>query len=233
VGPHITFKGANIHIESGSGATDDHGNPTGLGNLIIGYDEDPINSLNGDFSDGLPIMQGPGGPSPLRPGDRGGSHNLVIGSGNRFTQAAFSGLVVGERNTIESFGASVSGGFHNTASGLFASVSAGVENIAGGRFASVTGGGRNGAGGDGGSGSGGFENGASIGFTSVTGGLQNTASNLFASVSGGFSNTASGNSASVSGGVANTAGGGGTVVIGGQNVTDNNSNSIAPQPPFP
>jgi hypothetical protein len=217
-GPHITFKGANIHIESGSGATDDHGNPTGLGNLIIGYDEDPINPLNGDFSDGLPIMQGPGGPSPLRPGDRGGSHNLVIGSGNRFTQAAFSGLVVGERNTIDSFGASVSGGFHNTASGRFASVSAG---------------GRNGASGDGGSVSGGFENSVSVGFASVIGGLQNTASNIFASVSGGFRNTASGNSATVSGGVNNTAGGGGTVVIGGQNVTDNNNNSIAPQPPFP
>jgi hypothetical protein len=30
VGPHITFKGANIHIVSGSGSTGDNGNPTGL-----------------------------------------------------------------------------------------------------------------------------------------------------------------------------------------------------------
>ena len=43
VGPHIKFKGANIHIESGSGSTDENDNPTGLGNLIIGYDEDPHN----------------------------------------------------------------------------------------------------------------------------------------------------------------------------------------------
>ena len=35
-GPNIVFHGANIHIESGSGATDDNGNLTGLGNLIIG-----------------------------------------------------------------------------------------------------------------------------------------------------------------------------------------------------
>jgi hypothetical protein len=41
IGPNITFSGANIHIVSGSGRTDDNGNPTGLGNLIIGYDEDP------------------------------------------------------------------------------------------------------------------------------------------------------------------------------------------------
>jgi hypothetical protein len=106
---------------------------------------------------GLPIMQSAGVPSPLSPGDRGGSHNLVIGGGNRFTQAAFGGLVTGERNTIKSFGASVSGGFNNTASDLFASVSGGVQNIASGRFASVSGGGRNGAGpSSGGSVSGGY-----------------------------------------------------------------------------
>jgi TolA-binding protein len=61
-GPNIIFSGANIHIESGSGATDDHGNPTGLGNLIIGYDEDPVNYFAG----------GPGGGIPLSPGDRSG-----------------------------------------------------------------------------------------------------------------------------------------------------------------
>ena len=53
IGLHITFKGANIHIVSGSGSTNDNGSSTGLGNLIIGYDEDP--SLAG---------------SPLAAGDR-------------------------------------------------------------------------------------------------------------------------------------------------------------------
>jgi hypothetical protein len=177
IGPNIIFSGANIHIVSGSGATDDNGNPRGLGNLIIGYDEDPINPLAGDSSDGLPIMQTPGVPSPLSPGDRGGSHNLVIGGGNRFTRSAFGGLVMGERNTIESFGASVSGGFNNTAGGLFASVSAGVRNSATGQFASVSGGGLNIAG-------------ATAG-ASVSGGFSNTASGPYASVSGGYLNIAS------------------------------------------
>jgi hypothetical protein len=36
-----------------------------------------------------------------------------------------------------------------------------------------------------------------------------------------------------SGGFNNIAGGQQTVVIGGANVTDNNTNSIAPNPPFP
>jgi hypothetical protein len=38
IGPNITFTGANIHIVSGSGKTND---APGLGNSIIGYDEDP------------------------------------------------------------------------------------------------------------------------------------------------------------------------------------------------
>jgi hypothetical protein len=244
VGPHITFKGANIHIVSGSGSTSDNGNPTGLGNLIIGYNEDPIDSLLGDSSGGLPIMMATGFPSPLKTGDRGGSHNLVIGGGNRFTQAAIGGLVVGQRNTIADFGASISGGFNNTASGLFASVSAGVQNRANGQFASVSGGGLNTAGQSfvgsvssgsisGGSVSGGFENSASGPYASVTAGLQNTAGDIFTGVSGGYANHANGQNASITGGQGNTTGGFGTVVIGGQNVTDNNNNSIAPQPPFP
>jgi FtsZ-binding cell division protein ZapB len=40
-GPNVIFHGANIHLVSGSGATDDRGTPRGLGNLIIGYDEHP------------------------------------------------------------------------------------------------------------------------------------------------------------------------------------------------
>src|ERR1700693_4715627 len=58
-GPHITFSGANIHIVSGSGSTSDavytRGVTTGLGNLIIGYDEIPL--VNWELN-------------------RGGSHNL-------------------------------------------------------------------------------------------------------------------------------------------------------------
>jgi uncharacterized coiled-coil protein SlyX len=192
IGPNIIFSGANIHIVSGSGSTADNGNPTGLGNLIIGYDEDPAM---------VPLPFVP--PIRLNPGDRGGSHNLVIGRWNKFTQAAFGGFVAGEFNVISNEGASVSGGFQNTASGIQASVTGGVNNTASGIRASVS------------------------------GGAANTASADSSSVSGGLGNTASGIQASVSGGQGNTAGGQITVVIGGQLVTDNKDNSIAPQPPFP
>jgi len=231
IGPNITFKGANIHIVSGHTTTAD--TVTGLGNLIIGYDEDPT-------AVGL----------PFNPGDRGGSHNLVVGRWNRFTNAAFGGLVAGEGNTISAEAASisggdfntasrdlssVSGGSSNTASGAAASVSSGNDNTASGSDASVSGGDSNTASGPGASVSGGGANTASGIAASVSGGEENTASGFeAASVSGGGSNTASGaTSASVSGGFRNTAGGANTVVIGGTGITDNNNNSIAPQPPFP
>jgi hypothetical protein len=188
VGPNIIFSGANIHIVSGSGATNDNGNPTGLGNLIIGYDEVPPNTA------GFP---------PFNPGDRGGSHNLVIGSGNRFTKAAFGGLVAGEGNTISNQSTSVSGGFSNTANGLDASISGGQFNVASGDR------------------------------SSVGGGHSNTASGDVSSVGGGQVNNVSGAVANIVGGTGNSAGGIGTVVIGGQGVIDNTNNSIAPNPPFP
>jgi hypothetical protein len=217
IGPNIIFSGANIHIVSGSGATDDKGNTTGLGNLIIGYDEDPFNHLTGDDSDGLPIMQAPGFPTPLNPGDRGGSHNLVIGGGNRFT--GVGGFVAGERNTINGFGTSVSGGFNNTASGLFASVSGGVRNTADAQFSSISGGG--------------FNSTELSSGPSISGGFSNAVSGPFASVFGGYSNSASNQFAIVVGGVQNTAGGLGSVVLGGQGVSTSTFPSIAPQPPFP
>jgi hypothetical protein len=87
--PNTIFSGANIHIISASGRTDENGNLTGLGNLILGYDEDPGNSLTGDSTffnlDNIKLSNLR---SLLLPSDRSGSHNLVIGAGNRFTRAA-------------------------------------------------------------------------------------------------------------------------------------------------
>jgi hypothetical protein len=177
-GPNITFTGANIHIVSGSGSTYDKGAPRGLGNLIIGYDEDPINALAGDAVAGLPIMQTAGSPSQLQPGDRGGSHNLIIGGGNRFTRSAFGGFVAGERNTVAGIGASVSGGYLNGAN-FYGSVSGGLRNTVNGVFSSVSGGLLNNSSGELSSITGGYINEADGTCATVTGGADNNASNPF------------------------------------------------------
>jgi trimeric autotransporter adhesin len=244
IGPNIVFSGANIHIVSGSGATNETASPTGLGNLIIGYDEDPSTAGQGGASDaGIPpIIPLP----PLEAGDRGGSHNLVIGRWHRFTKAAFGGFIVGEANTIVGQGPSVSGGAANTADGTDASVTGGRFNTAGAPYSSVTGGQGNitsesrGHFGFGASVSGGSGNRADGTDAIVCGGEGNHAFDNDSTVAGGSGNSAGsfvtfqgGLGSSVLGGTGNNAGGRNSVVIGGQNVTDNNDNSIAPKPPFP
>jgi hypothetical protein len=70
-GPHLVFEGVNIHVRSGSGATDDGaafpivpGSLYGRGNVIIGY--------NTEHPEGLALN------------DRRGSHNLVVGDQHRY-----------------------------------------------------------------------------------------------------------------------------------------------------
>jgi hypothetical protein len=126
------FKGANIHIESGSGATVDF---SGLGNLVIGYDEDNNNRLIDSA--------------------RTGSNNLIIGPGHEFT--ASGALLAGYENVstsnytvaegaCDTAGANASTSCNTQPSlvaGEAASVSGGYENAASGATSNVSGGGFN------------------------------------------------------------------------------------------
>jgi trimeric autotransporter adhesin len=214
-GPNIIFSGANVHIESGSGNTFDL---TGLGNLVIGYDEDSLGASTIDAN-------------------RTGSNNLVVGADHQFT--ASGGAVMGVANFISTNADSVTGGICNDAGatafpasltslctpafiGNIDSVGGGVLNWAHGGGSSVSGGFTNTASGEYSSVSGGDNNNASGEDASVSGGNGNTASQTEASVSGGQSNTASGDQSSVSGGFGNTASGGAASVSGG----DTNTASI-------
>ena len=181
-GPHLVIEGANLHILSGSGSTDDSGTLTGLGNLLVGYNEEP---------------------SSLAAGDRGGSHNLIVGQQHKYS--SFGGFVAGFENSITGPESSVSGGEGNVASGLSSSVSGGVLNGAIGPQSSVSGGTINDAIGPQSSVSGGGDNIATGGESSVSGGGGNQAMGAQSSVSGGGDNTASGNRSSVSGGEENNA----------------------------
>lgn len=115
-GNDIHIKGANLHIESGSGKT--NGTVNGLGNLIIGYNE----------------LRGSGD-------NRTGSHNLIIGVRNNYR--SYGGLVAGYGNEISAPYASVSGGGGNIASEWSSSVSGGHWNNASGLVSSVSGGDNN------------------------------------------------------------------------------------------
>jgi hypothetical protein len=111
---------------------------TGLGNLIIGYNE--------------PFGVGP--PRVVRTG----SHNLVVGAHHSYS--SYGGFVAGKRNAVTGESASVCGGINSKASGSYSSVSGGSLNVASGLGASVSGGNLNVASGLGASVSGGEGRGA-------------------------------------------------------------------------
>ena len=178
-GPHIIFSGANVHVRSGSGSTDDSNTLTGLGNLIVGYDEQQTEAVS-----------------------RTGSHNLIVGGQHSFTR--HGGLAAGAANTLDGVSAFATG-VRNIASGLGASVAGGTNNAASGDFSSVTGGAGNFAGGDSSSISGGQGNMTTAVASSVSGGRGNLANGLDASVTGGDGNRAGGEAATVSGGQGNNA----------------------------
>ena len=238
-GEEFIFTGVNVHVRDGSGDTD--GTVNGLGNLIVGYNEDT--SIGGTET-------------------RTGSHNLVLGAENEYT--SYGGFVGGFVNTISGPYSAVSSGRYNTASGTYSSVSGGRLNTASGTYSSVSGGRYNTAsgpyssvlGGGGDSSSDGNEawadysiiaggrsnvagddsgadrtvgeasavlaggsNRAEADLAAVSGGQWNTASGHSSSISGGWGNTANGIVSSVSGGNTNTASGTYSSVSGGYDNT--------------
>jgi hypothetical protein len=107
----LTFSGMNVQVNDGSGGTG--GAVNGLGNLIVGYNENNYSAT------------------------RTGSHNLVVGIDHEYT--SFAGLVAGRRNTISGSNSSVSGGYQNTASGSRSSVCGGQGNDASAMYSSAIG----------------------------------------------------------------------------------------------
>jgi hypothetical protein len=149
----LVISGANLHIVNGMGSTE---TTNGLGNLIIGYNEERA----------APEVN-----------ERTGSHVLVIGKEHNYTR--YGGMVVGQHNTISGSFASVSGDTNNTASGSWSSVSGGYGNTASGDWASVSGGSNATASGQTSSVSGGLNNIAFGYYTSVGGGQDTFVNNSY------------------------------------------------------
>ncbi len=111
----IVFSGVNVQVTNGGGSTT--GKPNGLGNLIIGYNEDRGKEVVTDHS---------------------GSHNLIVGSAHSYS--SYGGVAIGSYHTIAAPYASVTGGYANEAKGGYATVSGGQLNKAIGKFSTVSGG---------------------------------------------------------------------------------------------
>ena len=157
-GPHVMVEGANFHVRSGSGYTNDGGVPSGRGNLIVGYNEprefltqaylesmlgtvfspcfsdvhDPydFDFFDSFFDDDFDI--GAYGVSPcsgLLISRRGGSHNLIVGEYHNYN--SYSGIIGGMLNATDQYavGASVLGGMSNLVTHPMSSIVGGASNI--------------------------------------------------------------------------------------------------------
>jgi len=147
----ITVSGANLKITDGTGSTACSGGCSGLGNVIVGYDEGAAQNKEG-------------------------AHNLVVGPDH--TYLSYAGFVAGRQNSLEAEFGSVCGGYGNVVSAEHASISGGVDNSATGDGASVSGGRLNSAQADASWVGGGESNRAEANYSSVTGGSQVEASNV-------------------------------------------------------
>ena len=107
--PAVQFSAMNLQIVSGSGST--NATPTGVGNVVIGYDEGS--------------------------GAKTGSHNLILGRGQAYT--SYGSIIAGATNT-DNAAEAVLFGYQNTANAALASVTGGRMNTAGANFTAVTGG---------------------------------------------------------------------------------------------
>jgi len=155
----VTFSGANVHVNNGMGST---ATINGLGNLVVGYDENRVDQTILFCSDGAITNQADceAAGEVWASVHKSGSHNVVIGPEHNYSRSG--GLIAGGFNNVLADSASVTGGFFNTAAGVESSVSGGEFNLASGAR------------------------------SSVSGGLGNTASGFRGSVSGGQSRTAGG-----------------------------------------
>ncbi len=224
VGDDLFFEGRNVYIQSGEGSTyhsaslDVPGDPNGLGNLIVGYNE-----IDGRAD-----------------GTTRGSHNVIVGPGNEYD--GFGGLVVGRRSRIDGVGA-FGHGFMNTASGAFSAALAGSGNLSDGTASAAIGGtsavvrGERSVAIGGGENTtsgfatdavviGGESNEASAELAVALGGTLNEAESVLSVALGGQSNVTSASGSVVVGGAGNDAGGENGLVLGGQENATRATNSV-------
>ena len=147
------LEGMNLQLMSGAGNT--YGEANGLGNLIVGYNENE----GGHHEPNGGIVAGE---------IRTGSHNIVLGSGH--TYSSNGAFVGGYNNSALGQGASLFSGQASLATGSFSSVVGGLDNRAVGSLSAVLGGHSNTADGD---------------RATVSGGLLNESAGIATSILGG------------------------------------------------
>jgi hypothetical protein len=112
-GNEVTLTGANLRIVNGASATE---SANGLGNLIVGYNEERGNGTDA----------------------RDGSHNIIVGQRNNYR--SWGGIVASENAEISGKFCAVISGTGGVASGIYSGVFGGQGGLASGTDSQVIGG---------------------------------------------------------------------------------------------
>jgi hypothetical protein len=226
----IAFEALDVHVRSGLGSTYHSGSlgalgaPNGLGNVIIGYDEDdgrPEDATTGSHN----LVVGPGhtyqgfGALLVGRGGTAGEHSagaLVVGL-RGLADAHYAATIAGEFSSAEGAGAVVIGGRGSAASGVDAIVVGGAASMASGARATAVGGVASAATGASAVAIGGQDSDAAGESSVVVAGLGNATEDDDTVAIGGAGNLVDGDLAVAAGGSDNRARGYLTVTVGGQN----------------
>ena len=219
---NFTFTNCNVHIVNGLGATYTR---NGRGNLIVGYNADPIGGPT-VYNRYAPDGYNPDG--PLSQNNREGSHNVVIGDGHLY--ASYGGLVAGKQNILNGEYASITGGSGNRADADRSSITGGGRNFTDGPGSTISGGDQNYTGLNGVAASilGGWSNRATDLQTAVSGGMENAATGYWSSVSGGQNNMAIGDYTAIGGGTGCIIDSRFAWAVGGRDGVDGNPGDLPP-----
>ncbi len=248
----VRFSAVNVQIVNGTGSTD--GATNGLGNLILGYNEDRsgpetcTRGRNHNSGSADPAARCESWNGEWAESFKSGSHNLVAGMGNAYS--GYGGVVLGENNAATGELTSVLGGQNNVAAGESSVIIGGRNNeIAGfkpvadsstGRDSAIVGGNGNRVeqaytvailGGNGNVATDADRTSGNNGAyeSSIVGGASNTVTARFSVAVGGWNNTVSGQHAVVlGGGQLNEASGDQSVVLGGDRNNATGDGEIAP-----
>lgn len=205
----VYFQGCNVHIVNSSGPEGAIDQGDGLGNLIVGKNACP--PANPNCRQYHPGFTQPGEPEDS---DRMGSHNIIVGDGHGWSEAAVNSVVFGRDNFIKGLDSGILGGRENVVTGERNTIVSGKKNkvVSPATDSTITGGQQ-----------GTISNGQ---FAAIVGGKGNTISSRYASILGGDGNRAASDYAAVVGGGGNSAQGLGSVIISGTSNTASGDHSL-------
>jgi hypothetical protein len=133
--PVALFRGINVQIVNGTGRTQ---SATGLGNLIVGYDQASAGSFICSLGTAESEADCRSAGGVWAQSHKSGSHNIVGGDFNSYS--SWGGIVLGAENAILGPYASVLGGARNRAGSSLSSIAGGSYNTTTGIYGTVGGG---------------------------------------------------------------------------------------------